>query len=251
MRTVLGRIEADGLRYELEIPALDLHMQQALATGVPYEHLLLRWSSRLVRGDAKRILDIGANIGNHTVYWGLRLRVKIEAFEPTAGTAAVLRRNIARNGLDEVATVHEYALGASDGKALLLEMSDTNTGMNRVLPNPDGLLLIRQADSLGFQDVTLMKIDVEGMELPVIRGALRTIERCRPLILVETSDISAVASLLAPLGYHHFPLTMAGMPTFLFSCSGRALLRASLAPEPYLRLWEKMLRTVKHGRSIK
>lgn len=66
---------------------------------------------------------------------------------------------------------------------------------------------VRTLDSYGFDRVAAMKIDVEGAELDVIRGAAETLARWRPLLLVEIEQrhhagpISEVFSLLETMGY--------------------------------------------------
>jgi hypothetical protein len=62
---------------------------------------------------------------------------------------------------------------------------------------------MRTIDSFGFSDVTVMKIDVEGFEVEVLRGAEQTIRGNRPVILVEIAieNLGAAELLLERLGY--------------------------------------------------
>ena len=65
-------------------------------------------------------------------------------------------------------------------------------------------------DSLGFTDVTAIKIDVEGAEEETLRGALETLRRCRPVLSIEIEErhrpgsTTAIPRLLNPLGYRGF-----------------------------------------------
>jgi hypothetical protein len=63
-------------------------------------------------------------------------------------------------------------------------------------------------DSLAFENVSVMKVDVEGFEENVLRGAVDTIRRCRPLIYLEADrneKLDSLARFLDSLGYDHTP----------------------------------------------
>nr|WP_245933001.1 FkbM family methyltransferase [Caballeronia novacaledonica] len=61
-------------------------------------------------------------------------------------------------------------------------------------------------DSLALERVDFIKIDVEGMEMDVLKGAAETLKRCAPVLLVETlkSDANAIRTFLAGVGYADF-----------------------------------------------
>ncbi|MCW2338517.1 FkbM family methyltransferase [Sphingobium sp. B2D3A] len=134
-------------------------------------------------------LDIGANIGTTASLLSKHFQT-VHAFEPAYDLCAALRKNLAG---DEHATAHQCAIGEEAGKVFLTQYSThgqvshlstgapiENTQWRKVGPIP-----LRTIDSFKFQDVSLMKIDVEGFEGPVVRGAAETIKRCRPAVLVE------------------------------------------------------------------
>jgi FkbM family methyltransferase len=131
------------------------------------------------------VVDAGANIGNHTVYFALVCGARlVHAFEPMRVAFATLRRNIALNGLTNV-VAHNKALGARDGSAEVLRHPETNTGATALSLDRPGAYPVTTIDSLGLDRCDLIKIDVEGSQLAVLDGATATLARCRPLVWVE------------------------------------------------------------------
>jgi FkbM family methyltransferase len=130
----------------------------------------------------KTIVDIGANIGNHSVYFANFLEYEnILCFEPIPANFDLLRKNMApypNVGLAEMAVsdmTHSISMRENRG----------NMGASSVHIEGEIRVLSTSLDRIGLQDVTLMKIDVEGHEPQVLDGAMETMYRCHPLILIE------------------------------------------------------------------
>jgi len=130
----------------------------------------------------KVIIDAGANIGNHSVYFANFLKYqKIICFEPVPDNFALLTKNLApypNIKLYEVALSHQ---------AIKLGMYCNLRNMGSAKIYRGGKLKVNAItlDSLNLKNVTLMKIDVEGHEPLLLEGAKDTINRCHPLILIE------------------------------------------------------------------
>jgi FkbM family methyltransferase len=124
--------------------------------------------------DGDLFIDIGANIGSYAVLASGVCRATTWAFEPDPSTVRKLKRNIAVNNLDALVTVYECALGANEGEVPLTVGRDTG---NRVVDvrNKDVQIVAQQRlDALmgvASRPVMMAKIDVEGYEEEVIRGA--------------------------------------------------------------------------------
>ena len=117
-------------------------------------------------------LDIGANVGSYTVLASGVCRAKTWAFEPDPNTLRHLKRNISINSLDALVTVFECALGSTQGEVPFTVGLNT---MNKVaVTNDKNARMVRQErlDTLinGSQPI-MVKIDVEGYEENVLRGA--------------------------------------------------------------------------------
>lgn len=196
-------ITAHGRRYEIDAgddddgPKFGARRRSligaALSTGRPYEAKLLdHLHARELRGVA---VDVGAHVGNHALWLAVICGLTVWAFEADPEVRRLLVRNVSRN--EAPITVPPFALGEAAGKMRA-------AGRGRFEVDPAGTVDVRSLDSFELDDVALIKIDVEGGEPAVIRGARETIARCRPLICAEHQDRRARLRNLAelePLGY--------------------------------------------------
>ncbi|NLY27205.1 MAG: FkbM family methyltransferase [Alcaligenaceae bacterium] len=140
------------------------------------------------------ILDIGANIGNHTLMFS-RFAHKVLSFEPGARAFSMLSQNLQANGLNHV---QPFQIGLSDSdtvQTLYVETSGNLGGSSLVRTNMDtqnheeDIITLKIGDAVLHEQppgaIDFIKIDVEGHEHAVIRGLRHTISRHRPVILME------------------------------------------------------------------
>ena len=132
-------------------------------------------------------LDIGAHVGAVAIYLARKFQ-RVIAFEAIPSTFEFLELNT--RGIPNITSMN-VAIGPEMGEVYLShyskhgQLSHVDGGrdvksMARIGPIP-----AQTIDSMELTDVSFIKIDVEGFELPVIQGAIETIKRCRPLMLVE------------------------------------------------------------------
>lgn len=142
---------------------------------------------RLLAEKGKVAIDAGANIGTYSYFLRRRAR-RVHAYEPNPGLAARLKRL-----MPDVA-VRQVALSSAPGSlqlAIPLDASGRPSHeLGSVAQTFSGECVIFTVecitiDSEGLNEVGLIKIDVEQHEREVLRGALQTISRCRPVIFVE------------------------------------------------------------------
>lgn len=132
--------------------------------------------------------DIGANIGSFSVLASGVCRAKTWAFEPDPATMVSFKRNVAINRLDQLVTAFELALGSERDNVRFTVGLDS---MNRVAP--DGELdarFVQQEkldDLVGPAEPIMIKVDVEGYEEKVLRGANALLGRpCMRVLELET-----------------------------------------------------------------
>lgn len=172
------------------------YITQALVSSKTfYEHQLLEHILNN-HPNHKTIVEVGANIGNHVVFYEHFLnKENILAFEPEPNNYKLLCKNISFN----TTFAYQLALGENYNKVNMIKRIDNNSG-SFITTNGNNVDMI-PLDSLNLQNVTLMKIDTEGTELQVIKGAKETIRKCKPLIYAEFEHGENVNSYLYELGY--------------------------------------------------
>lgn len=150
------------------------------------------------------ILDIGANIGNHTVFFSKICNAKkVYAFEPIAETYNILCRNISLNHIEDTVIAYNVALGNVPGNAKIKNFSLLNIGGTTVEEADDGDISMKRLDDYEFERIDFIKIDVERYEHELLKGAKKTLAKHSPVIFIEIFDdcFSKVDKLLRSYGY--------------------------------------------------
>ena len=144
------------------------------------------------------LYDVGANVGFFTVI-GAKLvgsGGQVHAFEPVPENAAAVRHNCELNGMKQV-TVWETAVSDISGTGeLQLAHYSGGASLSIAAPPPDfkgtvSVTLVTLDELTREQQLpppSLVKIDVEGAEINVLRGMVETINRYRPIIIFEIDD---------------------------------------------------------------
>ncbi len=161
-------------------------------------------------------LDIGANFGYYalTLAEAFKGKCDIHAFEPHPVTHARLVKHIQWNDMANAVHTHRLALSDTVGTARMVERAD-NSGATRFSGSDDGfevqtVTLDEFAMAQRLTRVDCLKIDVEGVETRVLRGGCKTLEKFKPIVLIEFwqhglaqagSTIEELASVLEELGY--------------------------------------------------
>jgi FkbM family methyltransferase len=148
-------------------------------------------------------LDIGANFGYHTIAMGLLTKEngKVFSFEPMKLFYHQVNANAHLNGLTNVC-VFNNAVGDVEENVYIPEPSTTlddviNHGDNSITNNiSEQLVKMITIDSLKLPDINFIKMDVQGCELRVLKGAKQKILKDKPTLIVEIEEFQ-----LAKFGY--------------------------------------------------
>jgi FkbM family methyltransferase len=167
------------------------------------------------------VVDCGANIGVFTVEWAKALGDlgHVYSFEAQEKLFYALAGNVILHNCFNV-TARHAAVGATNGVLDIPEpdytkpssfgsfelrkrVANEDIGQAIDYDHPTLQIPMIALDSLNLQRLDLLKVDVEGMEMEVLEGAVETIKRCQPQVFIETlkSHLDSISKLLAPLGY--------------------------------------------------
>ncbi len=172
------------------------------------------------------VIDVGANIGATMLALSEKVgsQGRVIGFEPDPCTYEKCNFHLQSNGYEN-AEIHPLGLGATTSSKRLRVRSEKNQGMNQIVPedckSQGTQIEITTIDSFvanrGLERIDLIKIDVEGYESEVLKGARETIGRFCPKLFIEIDDANlkdhnsspeAVLAFLRPFGYRFYKDTM-------------------------------------------
>lgn len=198
------RFSHDGTEVRFAVDGDNVGLDMFYANGEFFEQAELDYTRYLLPPDAV-IVDVGANAGNHLVYYAKFMSPrKILPIEPHPGAIDSLVRNIQLNGID---CIDPRWLGFGVGpKSERMDLAPSQAGdmvTIRLVRGGPGNVRVEPLDALVTEKIDFLKIDVEGMEIGTLNGARQTLAQFRPTIMIEVSAAKdpEFQSLLGQLNY--------------------------------------------------
>lgn len=166
--------------------------------------------------EGAQVIDVGSNVGLFTVVMALRVgrSGQVIAVEPLEENLRRLHDHLTAHGLHNVVVV--AAAAGSEGGMVTLHLADdgayssTRQVVGRHAIGQSTPVRVARLDTIwkehGCKPITVVKIDVEGGEIDVLKGAVELITTCRPLLLLEANtgpDVSELHTFLRRFGYHY------------------------------------------------
>ena len=183
-----------------------------------YEKSIIEGMCQLVDNKKCIVLDVGANIGNHSMYFSTQFN-RVISFEPSERNGWVFKANLELNNITNILFIEK---GLSDAVGFVelendFNKLDTNNGFNpnTVLAaykiNPKTIEIAigdTEIESLNLTgNIGMIKVDVEGLEPKVIKGLTATIVKHKPIIFWEafTSDtVNESRAVMEKMGFNYF-----------------------------------------------
>lgn len=149
--------------------------------------------------------QVFVDIGAHCGLWSMQAELDFDqviAFEPLPAHGEIYPFNMRSQRW----TLHRCALGDACG---MVEMDSEIGSSGNTHVAGEGNIPMRLLDNFRIERIDLLKIDTEGYELPIVRGAIETLKRCRPVVVIEQkgkdrqnfgADHSVVLDVLRGLG---------------------------------------------------
>lgn len=203
-----------GTNADVELELSDFVQAQTFLTR-RYDPEIIDCMRRRLGSRPSVVMDVGAHIGLVTVQLALRCRAaSIHAFEPHPDNVRELTRNLARNRIRDV-NVNNCAVSDTSG-TVVLRVADEGTNWHYVQRDGEGMAvpsvtLDEYAGRVGIEEVDVLKLDVEGHEPSVLRGALGLLQRAAIGMIVteiheefrsrDDGGEGGVRGMLAEFGY--------------------------------------------------
>ena len=195
-RNMEGEFRRGGITWQLD---LNEGIDFAIYCMGSFEPETVRFYSKLIRPD-NVVFDVGANIGAHTLHFAQLVGPggQVYAFEPTESAFGKLSRNLALNPTlgPRVRVHHAFCSNAADHtipeaiySSWPLHRSGNlhakHLGALQRVGEPQLICLDQLVESTGLKRLDLMKLDVDGNEIKVLKGCERLLEQFHPKVLAE------------------------------------------------------------------
>lgn len=181
------------------IHGIQLHINPTIDNGVElclfqtgtYEKGILNFIEKRYTGKGS-FVDVGANIGLMSIFTADKFpKAKVYAIEAHPKTMELLERNRIMNTRSNIETL-EIALGNESGEVTIYDNWQVNRGGASLVVKTENSdehkVQMKRLDDLNLEAPEMIKIDVEGVELEVLKGGAETIRKHQPILIVEISD---------------------------------------------------------------
>ena len=153
------------------------------------------------------VIDIGANIGLHSVRFSSKFK-KVFSFEPVSSNYECLEKNTEtfenierfKSGLGEDTKIETISIPKNSNNCGAYSIVDFVNYEDELVEEQ---IQIKKLDDFNL-NADLIKIDAQGFEVPILKGSIDTLERCKPVLILEAEwkqDLRNMNELLDPLGY--------------------------------------------------
>jgi FkbM family methyltransferase len=195
-----------GVGFRIATPSLTDQIAARIdGSGTFYESDVLGRLRRYVSA-ADIVIDVGANLGNHTVFFAAVMKARaVVSFEANPKTFEALSETIRVNGLSNVGARNQAVSNHAGRVRIHTEHAPDSLNLAYVTPSANGAIVAVRLDDVSCDGkVTLIKVDVEGHEFEVLAGAAQLLQRDRPVLCIEMHhrrDMARVGGWLARRGY--------------------------------------------------
>lgn len=201
------------------------HLQKPWLAGHFYEEGMLkfieqRWIDKM-KPSGPMVVDVGACIGNHTLFFAKCMHAVVYAFEPVKANIDLMERNLLINLVRGLVVLIKMGAGSSRKYVKFQPDTTGNSGMGKISPDGCDIIDLVPIDEVisPSHTVDIIKIDVEGYNIPVLEGARHTIVQDHPEIYIECqtpAELQEVEDFLIPLDYKRWHQPFNATPTYFF-----------------------------------
>lgn len=135
------------------------------------------------------VIDVGASIGNHSIFFSKILGAQVFAFEPYKPSYDILQENIRLNNVNNLVVARNFGIAANTKSLGIVKETKNMCGCTEWWYDSMSETKCYTLDHLFQHPVDFIKIDVQGMEMEVLKGAKELIDTYSPIIMIETTKL--------------------------------------------------------------
>ncbi|MBI4945110.1 MAG: FkbM family methyltransferase [Bacteroidetes bacterium] len=193
----------DGITFWIDNS--DFVMNKIYTRGV-YERNTIRHLIELIKGSGGNMIDCGANIGLYSLYLSKYApKASIHSFEPIKKTLDIFKKNIELNHAENI-VINQLGLSNRTGELDLFIVAEDNYGRtSENNTNNTGNKITVQTDTLNhycsqnnIQEISCIKVDIEGGELNFLKGAQEIIKKSPKIVLIVEINECSYSSGYSP-----------------------------------------------------
>lgn len=218
-KSIEVQVSRDYLNYHVEFTfnASIKTAEKAKNRGI--ENTLLRNSIKLLSVQREFrdvvVFDIGANFGYLSLVWANSIcknNGTIYSFEPNPSVYVCFRKSVSENHLETIIQHHNFAVGRESGTADF-HFAETSSNINSDLnQSASNLIKIVSVDDFAEENkierCDMIKIDVDGIEYDILNGAERTIDKFKPLLIIESNEDKKILDFVFSKNYSIFDMKL-------------------------------------------
>jgi FkbM family methyltransferase len=178
----------DGYTYVTDDPIFQEYINVGQSEPYPKQLSVVQRYLKMFPHKNRTYIDVGAHIGT-TIMPYSKMFSSIVGYEPSSRNFPNLEVNIRNNNINHC-TIHNVGLYDSDCRGDIVQHGENNSGCYFFQKNPDGEIHCKTLDSAEHNEVDFIKLDTEGSEYFVLRGACKTLLKWKPLIQFECNGLS-------------------------------------------------------------
>lgn len=184
------------------------------------ENTLLLNSFKLMKSYKKHtnnlvVIDVGANFGYLSLVWATTVcknNGSVISFEPNVNVCRTFKKSIVINSLEDIVTLNHLAVG-SENKDIKLYLENTTSNVltsegNKNAEVVEMVTLDSYLDKNNLNQCDMIKIDVDGIELDILKGSVGLIKRFAPVFIVETNTDPRIVDFFNQHNYEIFDMKL-------------------------------------------
>lgn len=202
----------DSIPIKIKVPCVDDFISFNILKHKTFYDLADLNKIKKYIGPGSVVIDAGANIGNHTIFFARICKAaKVFSFEPQPQIFSILQENIGLNDMEDVVFPYCVALGDHNTRAAINYRDDHAVSKKLTQVNHGGVYLkedetgnfeVRTLDSLLLDQINrldFIKMDIQGFEEKAVKGAKSLIAKFKPIIQLECATHREYEEVILPL----------------------------------------------------